>query len=105
MKTAEQILDEKNLHWTYYPQGDSTKDLLHDCDCRFCEVETPVIEAMEEYAEQFRPRKTTNSMPCEDSYVLAWDEYGIMNKVWFDDALPNSFKNKYEYWMPLPETT
>lgn len=50
-KTAEDFLDAKCLHWMYWPCGDSTKEMLHDVDCKFCDVESPVLEAMEEYAE------------------------------------------------------
>jgi len=62
IKTAQQVLDEKDLHWTYAPNGDYTQPMVHDCDCRFCEVEDRVLEAMEEYAQQF-DRESPPVMP------------------------------------------
>lgn len=64
-----------------------------------------ILQAMERYADQFKPRKTADSIPTLDGTVLAWDEYGIMKEVFFDDALPNSFKNSFTHWMPIPKVS
>jgi len=58
-KSAGQILDDKDLHWMYAPGGDNSKPLLHDRDCTFCRIEDRVLEAIEEYGNQFKSQIET----------------------------------------------
>ena len=63
MKTAEEILDKYNLHWTYHPYDNPTTK-LHDKNCTFCDIEDNVIKAMEEYA--------TQAIADHDAKVCEW---------------------------------
>lgn len=53
--SAEDILNAKDLHTIYYATEDKEQlRPLHDKDCYFCRFEDKVLEAMEEYANQFK---------------------------------------------------
>lgn len=45
---AHEVLDSFGLH-SYYSPTDEPDRKIHDRDCRFCEFEDKVIEAMELY--------------------------------------------------------
>lgn len=48
----EKILNAKNLHTYYYPNGDFKQKMIHDDDCAFCKYEIEVLEAMIEFGKQ-----------------------------------------------------
>lgn len=57
----EEILNTKNLHSYYYPNGDFKQKMLHDLDCPFCKYEEEVLEAMKEACRQVLELATENA--------------------------------------------
>lgn len=49
--TADTMLDDRYLHYYYYPNGNTTKPMIHDRDCPFCDIQSKVEEKMIEFAK------------------------------------------------------
>jgi len=94
MKTAEEILQNA---YSAIKNKQSSKN---------CDVDPILIDAMKEYAEQFKPEwiSIKDSLPCLGDYVLAANYMGMDIAEYKGDRffIEIEATTMTSHWMPLP---